>query len=64
MSATLTEKKLAHTAGRMAARTGRPLADACPYRADVGDDRQSVLLRWFVRGYRSAEAPESLVSYQ
>lgn len=46
------ERRLAHRAGRLAARTGRPLATACPYRPGEGG-RQLVLALWFVRGYRS-----------
>jgi hypothetical protein len=52
MATTEAERRLAHRAGRLAARTGRPLATACPYLPGQGG-RQLVLALWFVRGFRS-----------
>jgi hypothetical protein len=45
------DKQLAYSAGRLAARRTRPLADANPY----SPSRQRLLTLWFVRGYRSVE---------
>lgn len=45
------ENKVAHAAGRMAARASRPLTD-CPYDAN----EQPVLTMWFIRGYRSIQS--------
>ena len=52
MAVTAAERRLAHRAGRMAARTGRPLSASCPYRPSQGG-KQLVLALWFVRGFRS-----------
>lgn len=60
MTVTTVEKKSAHSAGRMAARTGRPLT-SCPYQPSDGG-REKVLALWFVRGFRSCETPDSAPS--
>ncbi len=57
MAVTEAERTLALSAGRLAARTGRPMT-ACPY-----DKRtQRTLALWFVRGYLSVKP--SRVSYK
>ncbi len=58
MAATDAQRRLAFLAGRLAARTGKPLT-SCPY--DSRSQRVHVL--WFVRGYRSLGDPAA-VSFQ
>jgi hypothetical protein len=51
MSASDMQKRAAYLAGKLAARTGRPVT-ACPY----DPTGQQLLTTWFVRGWRSTAA--------
>lgn len=62
MAVSVREKRAAWSAGRMAARTGRPLSASCPWRPSQGG-RQAVLALWFVRGFRSRQRAGSAVSH-